>query len=88
MSLTASEVLFLTVQKKQVMTSPLFWTWDLSLNRNYLFFEKILHVTKAHLVRGGDGGGGGGGGGGGSWVLDPFPFLIQSKLCSQILKPI
>ena len=33
MSLAASEILFLTVQKKQVMTSPLFWIWDLSLNR-------------------------------------------------------
>ena len=46
MSLAASEFLFLTVQKKQVMMSPLFWTWDLSLNRNQLFFEKILRVDE------------------------------------------
>ena len=45
MSLAASEFLFLTVQKKQVMTSPLFWTWYLSLNRKQFFYEKILHVN-------------------------------------------
>ena len=29
---------FLTVQEKQVMASTLFWTWDLSRNRNYKYF--------------------------------------------------
>ena len=29
---------FLTVQEKQVMTSTLFWTWDLSRNRNCKYF--------------------------------------------------
>ena len=51
MSLAASEFLFLTVQKKQVMTSPLFWTWDLSPNRNQLFFEKILHVNELQVKK-------------------------------------
>ena len=37
---------FLTVQKKQVKTSILFWTWDLSRNRNQLFFEKLLHANE------------------------------------------
>ena len=38
-------VCFLIVQKKQAVTSPLFWIWDLSLHRNQLF-EKILHVME------------------------------------------
>ena len=42
---------FLTMQKKHVMMSPLFWTWDLSRNRNQLFFEKILHVNKLKLSK-------------------------------------
>ena len=46
MSLAAFEFLFLTLQEKQVMRLPLFWTWDLSLNRNQLLFEKILRVKK------------------------------------------
>ena len=34
---------FFTVQEKQVMTSTLFWTWDLSRNRNQLlFWENII----------------------------------------------
>ena len=36
---------FLTVQKKEVTKPPLFWTWALSLNKNQLFFDKILHVN-------------------------------------------
>ena len=33
------------------MTSPLFWTWDLSLNRNQLFSEKILHVNELQVKK-------------------------------------
>ena len=45
-SLTASKFLlfFDSAKKKQAMTSPLFWTWDLSVHRNQLFLKKILHV--------------------------------------------
>ena len=40
---------FLTVQKKQVMKSPFFWSWDLSLKRNELFFKKIFHDSKLQV---------------------------------------
>ena len=39
-------IFFLTVQKKQVVTSKLLWPWDLSRNKNQLFFEKILQANK------------------------------------------
>ena len=42
---------FLTVQKKQVMTSPLFWTWDFSLNKNQLFLRKYFMPTSSKLRR-------------------------------------
>ena len=42
-------------KKKQVMTSTLFWTRDLSSNRNKLgffsFFEKILHTNKLKIKK-------------------------------------
>ena len=47
-----SNFCFLTVQEKQVMTSTLFWTWDLWRNRNQLgFFEKILYANELKVKK-------------------------------------
>ena len=43
--------LFLTAQKKQAMVSPLFRTWNSSLQINQLFFEKMLHVNELQLKK-------------------------------------
>ena len=48
---------------------------------------RLIHITLSKLYSGAHLAGGGGGEGG-PWDPDHCPFLIQSKLCPQILKPI
>ena len=45
MSLAPFEFLFFERGKEASNDVTTFWTWDLSLNRDQLFFEKILHVN-------------------------------------------
>ena len=49
MNLDAFEFSCLTVHEKQVITSTLFWTWDLSRNRNQLFFMRKYMLTSSKL---------------------------------------
>ena len=42
---------FLTVQEKQVMMSTLFQIWDLSTNRNLLFFLRKYYIPTSSKLR-------------------------------------
>ena len=51
-SLDISEFFFLlAVQNKQRMASTLFSTWDLSINRNPLLFEKLIRANELKVKK-------------------------------------